>query len=328
MKVCVSIDMDTYREYRRLVDPDGDADGPCFYDDGIPRFLDLFDDCGIRATFFMIGRDAEAPSNRERVREIVARGHEVANHSHTHPYNFRSLTHDEKRAEIENADAAIADLAGTRPVGFRTPSLDVDPATLELLAENDYLYDSSIFPGPFMWAFMLYGKLFVRHDEYSLGSLVTPIAPAQPYFPSATKLHRRVAAPAAEGVSSLVEIPISVVPGLGVPFYGTLMRMLGPKAFDACLRAFGRRKAVLLYALHLLDLVKLDGSSLEQAIGNAPGVGLPFERRRDFTSHVMHRLAEAGEAVPMREFAAGYRAEPGLDRPVGGRPEPESFPEP
>jgi hypothetical protein len=312
MKVCVSIDMDTYREYRRLVDPDGDADGPCFYDDGIPRFLDLFDDCGIRATFFMIGCDADLPANRERVREIVARGHEVANHSHTHPYNFRTLSREQKRSEIEDADAAIADITGTRPVGFRTPSLDVDPVTLELLAENDYLYDSSIFPGPFMWAFMLYGKLFIRHDEYSLGSLVTPTAPAQPYFPHAAKLHRRAAAPAAQGVSSLVEVPISVVPGIGLPFYGTLMRMLGPRVFDWSLRAFGRRKAVLLYALHLLDLVKLEGSSLEEAIKTTPGIGLPFERRRDFTRHVMQGLAAAGNAVPMREFAGSYKAAQGI----------------
>lgn len=308
MKVCVSIDMDTYREYRRLVDPDGDADGPCFYDDGIPRFLDLFDACGIRATFFMIGCDADRSSNCARVREIAARGHEIANHSHTHPYNFRTLSRDEKRAEIVNADAAIADVVGTRPVGFRTPSLDVDPETLELLAENDYLYDSSIFPGPFMWAFMLYGKLFVRHDEYSLGSFLTPTAPAQPYYPNATKLHRRAPARAEQGVSSLIEIPISVVPGIGLPFYGTLMRMLGPKVFDWSLRGFGRRKAVLLYALHLLDLVKLDGSSLGAALESTPGVGIPFERREAFTSHVMHALAGAGEAVPMRELAEVVRA--------------------
>jgi hypothetical protein len=312
MKVCVSIDMDTYREYQRLVDPDGHADGPSFYDDGIPRFLDMFDECGIRATFFMIGRDADLPSNRERVREIAARGHEVANHSHTHPYNFRSLTRDEKRAEIEQADAAIADILGTRPVGFRTPSLDVDTEVLELLAERDYLYDSSLFPGPFLWFFMLYGKIFIRHAGYQLGSLAAPLAPAHPYVPSATKLHRR-AAPAAQGVSSLVEIPVSVVPIVGVPFYGTLMRMLGKRAFDLSLSAFGRRKQVLSYGLHLLDLVRLDGSSLDVAIRNTPGVGLPFERRRDFTHHVMRRLSKVGEAVPIRELAADYRKELGMD---------------
>ncbi|MBW2667729.1 MAG: hypothetical protein JRE13_15695 [Deltaproteobacteria bacterium] len=215
-------------------------------------------------------------------------------------------------ADHGQADSAIADILGTRPVGFRTPSLDVDTEVLELLAERDYLYDSSLFPGPFLWIFMLYGKIFVRHAGYQLGSLTAPLAPAQPYVPSATKLHRR-AAPTAQGVSSLVEIPVSIVPVVGVPFYGTLMRMLGIRAFDLCLSAFGRRKRVLSYGLHLLDLVRLDGSSLEVAIRNTPGVGLPFERRRDFTHHVMRQLAKAGDAVPIRELASDYREELGMN---------------
>jgi peptidoglycan/xylan/chitin deacetylase (PgdA/CDA1 family) len=308
MKVCVSVDMDNYREYQRLVDPDGETDGPSFYDGTVPRFLDLFDRCGIRATFFMIGRDAESAENRKRVREIIACGHEVANHSHTHPYNFRSLSRARKITEIERADAAISDIVGERPVGFRTPSMDVDPETLELIAERGYLYDSSMFPGPFMWLFMLYGKLFVRHPDYQLGSIAAPFAPARPYVPGAEKLHRR-AKPAPSGVSSLVEIPLSLAPAMGIPFYGTLMRMLGPRVFDLCLRAFGRRQSVLHYLLHLFDLVQIDGTPLAGAIRGAPGVGLPFDRRKAFTAHVMGRLAEVGEPAPLCEVAAAYRSE-------------------
>ena len=311
MKVCVSVDMDTYREYRSLIDPDGDGGDFSFYDDAIPRFLDLFDECGMRTTFFMIGRDAEVPSNRVRVREIVARGHEIANHSHTHPYNFRALSRAQKISEIECADAAIADIVGERPVGFRTPSLDVDTETLELLAERSYLYDSSIFPSPFMWAFMLYGKIFVRNANYQLGPIMMPFAPTRPYVPHHVKLYRS-AEPAPSGVSSLVEVPVSVVPGIRVPFYGTLMRRLGVRTFDLCLKAFGRERSALSYILHLLDLVRLDGSPLDRAIQKAPGLGLPFEQRRAFTSHAMQQLAQRGDAVPIREFASAYRAERGM----------------
>jgi peptidoglycan/xylan/chitin deacetylase (PgdA/CDA1 family) len=310
MKICITVDMDDYRDYQRLVDPDGDSQTRSFYDDAVPRFLDLFERCGIRATFFMIGRDADSASNRSRVREIVACGHEVANHSHSHPYNFRSLTREQKVAEVERADAAIADVAGVRPVGFRTPSLDVDPETIEILAERGYLYDSSIFPGPFMWLFMLYGKVFVRHAEYSLGSFWAPTAPSVPYVPSETKLHRR-AQPSARGVSSIVEIPVSLVPGTGVPFYGTLMRMLGPKIFDLGVRV-SRRRQELHYLLHLFDLARIDGSSLDAGIRNSPGVGLSFERRAEFTAHVMETLSGHGEAVPMRELATAFRAEHGM----------------
>jgi peptidoglycan/xylan/chitin deacetylase (PgdA/CDA1 family) len=311
VKVCVSIDMDNYRDYQRLVDPGGDPGDRSFYDDAVPRFLDLFDRCGMRATFFMIGIDADSPGNRARVREIVARGHEVGNHSHTHPYNFRSLTRAQKVAEIEQADAAIADTAGVRPVGFRTPSMDVDPETIEIVAERGYLYDSSIFPGPFMWLFMLYGKLFVRHADYALGSLLTPVAPSQPYVPDARRLNRR-AAPTPTGVSSIVEIPVSLAPYSGLPFYGTLMRRLGTRVFDLGVRATRNRRPVLHYLLHLLDLAQIDGSSLEAGIRSSPGLGLSFERREAFTAHVMEQLSQLGEAVPMREVAQAFRQERGM----------------
>ena len=140
---------------------------------------------------------------------------------------------------------------------------------------------------------------------------MTPLAPSQPYVPSAEKLHRR-APPAASGVSSIVEIPVSLVPALGIPFYGTLMRMLGPRVFDLGLWASGRRRSVLHYLLHLLDLARIDGSSLDARIRSAPGLGLSFERRRAFTTHVMERLSRAGEVVPMREVAVAYRAERGM----------------
>jgi hypothetical protein len=189
--------------------------------------------------------------------------------------------------------------------------MDVDPETLELIAERGYLYDSSMFPGPFMWLFMLYAKLFVRHADHQLGSIASPLAPARPYVPSAEKLHRP-ARPAPSGVSSLVEIPLSLTPAAGIPFYGTLMRMLGLRAFDLCLGAFGRRRSVLHYVLHLFDLVQIDGSSLAGAIRGTPGVGLSFERRKAFTAHVMARLAEVGEPAPLREVAAAYRDQHGM----------------
>ena len=97
------------------------------------------------------------------------------------------------------------------------------------------------------------------------------------------------------------------------------MRMLGARAFDLGLRAFGRQRFVLHYLLHLLDLVQLEGSSLGGAIDRTPGVGLPFERREAFTSHVMRRLSQLGGAVPMREVAEAYRAENA--GPANGRAE-------
>lgn len=314
MKICVTIDMDNYGEYRSLVDSTGAEAEASFYRDAAPRFLDLLDEHGVRATFFVIGRDAARPEHRKILAEMAARGHEIGNHSYTHPYNFRELTAAEKKAEIVQAEAAIADVVGERPVGFRTPSCDVDLETLTLLSERGYLYDSSIFPSPFMWAFMLYGKLIVHRSDYQLGHPLSVFAPGLPYVPSADRLHRPSAS-AGDG-PEIVEIPISVVPGLRVPFYSTLLRLLGPRVFDLCVRTYGRRRSVLHMLFHLIELADLSETSLGRAMHKAPGLGVSEGQRQRFVSHSVGALARLGAGVPMREVAHEVLAARGRPRAV------------
>lgn len=103
------------------------------FDDGpdaevTPRVLDLLDGAGARATFFVIAERAlAAPA---LTREIVARGHTLANHSAAHRHNFSLLGPAALRREIGRAQQILADLAGVRahcfraPAGLRNPLLD------------------------------------------------------------------------------------------------------------------------------------------------------------------------------------------------------------
>ncbi|HEY4555446.1 MAG TPA: polysaccharide deacetylase family protein [Lysobacter sp.] len=90
-------------------------DGPS--DDTAPM-LDLLDAHGARATFFLVGeRAAQRP---ELVREIVRRGHEVANHSHAHPQAwFWALGPRRMREEIGRTQAVLHGLTGRAPRWFR-----------------------------------------------------------------------------------------------------------------------------------------------------------------------------------------------------------------
>jgi peptidoglycan/xylan/chitin deacetylase (PgdA/CDA1 family) len=310
LKVCVSVDLDNYQEYQRLVDP-GAADAErSFFGEALPRFLDLFDRHGLRATFFLIGRDAARPAHRALLREICARGHEIGNHSWSHPHNLRSFSRAQKEREIAQGEAALADATGERPVGFRTPSVDVDAEVLEILAERGYLYDSSIIPSPLMWAFMLYGRLFVRESDYQLGLWRAALAPARPYWPDARAIHRERRAGAAG--AALLELPVSVTPILRLPYYGTLWRLLGPRAFALALRLHGPARGAAHLMLHLLDLVDWQGSPLGAALSRAPGVAVGFERRRRFVDGASAALAARGEPATLRELAALCRAARGI----------------
>ena len=82
------------------------------------EILALLEKHGVKATFFIIG------SNAERHPEIVAKeaagGHELANHSYTHP-KLSVLTEVEIKAEIERTDEAIKKASGVTPKLFRPP---------------------------------------------------------------------------------------------------------------------------------------------------------------------------------------------------------------
>ena len=93
-------------------------DGP--HPDVTPRVLDLLAGAGARATFFCIGRRAEAYP--ELTAEIVRRGHRIENHSHTHPHLFACYAWGALRREIERAQDAIERTAGRRPRLFRAPA--------------------------------------------------------------------------------------------------------------------------------------------------------------------------------------------------------------
>ena len=306
MKVCISIDLDNYQDYQSLVDTSIEGDPPTFYTDALPRFLDLFDECGIRATFFAIGRDLSRPENRSILRQAFDRGHEIGNHSFTHPYNFRQLSREQKEKEIDDAHAAIADLLGAPPVGFRAPSCEVDLELLELLDERNYLYDSSVFPSPLMWLFMIYGKLFIKRDHYQLGSAWAAAAPNQPYWPSDRALYRREKDPSRQA-TRVLEIPFSTLTPLRIPFYSTFLRILGTRFFDGMTSGYGSKKPSLHALFHQIEFSDFHGTELEKAMANTPALAAPFSSRSRYMNHVMARLSTAGDPVPLQELASAYR---------------------
>jgi 2,3-diketo-5-methylthio-1-phosphopentane phosphatase len=99
------------------------------FDDGpsedTERILDVLRAYDLKATFFMLGRQVELFP--ELARRVVADGHEIGNHSYSHPiYLFRS--HGATRLQIERAQKIITDVTGTQPrlarppCGVRTPA--------------------------------------------------------------------------------------------------------------------------------------------------------------------------------------------------------------
>ncbi len=110
------------------------------------RVLDLFDEHDTRATFFFVGWVAQ--KFPRLVQETVNRGHEVACHSYWHRTIY-SLDPKEFRNDTRRAKQIIEDAGGTRVLGYRAPSWSITKDclwALDILAEEGFLYDSSIYP--------------------------------------------------------------------------------------------------------------------------------------------------------------------------------------
>ena len=93
------------------------------FDDGpsainTPRLLDMLKQRGIKATFFLIGENVQA--HPEIVKRILAEGHEIGNHTWTHPQLSR-LSYDRVKSEISRTQDAIKEASGYTPTLLRPP---------------------------------------------------------------------------------------------------------------------------------------------------------------------------------------------------------------
>ncbi len=122
------------------------------FDDGpVPpytaRVLDILARECVKATFFIVGRQARAFP--ELVRRIHAEGHTIGTHSENHPFNFARLPAARARAEIDDGFASTAAALGaTGAVApfFRFPGLKRSPENEQALSERGVMTWSADFP--------------------------------------------------------------------------------------------------------------------------------------------------------------------------------------
>lgn len=94
------------------------------FDDGphqkwTPVLLDYLRDHGIKAVFFVLGRNVTLAGGRDIVRRAAAEGHQIGNHSYSHP-DLTKLSASQVRDEIRRTEELIAEFAGGRKL-FRPP---------------------------------------------------------------------------------------------------------------------------------------------------------------------------------------------------------------
>lgn len=144
--------------------------------DNTRRCLDLFDTHHVKATFFTLGWVAKR--DPDLIREIAARGHEVASHGYDHT-KVNQQTPAAFLADVQKTKALLEDLCGQEVKGYRAAGFSIGadtPWAHEKLAEAGHAYSSSTHP--------------IDHDHY--GDAAAPRTPYRP-LPNAPLIEAPVA---------------------------------------------------------------------------------------------------------------------------------------
>ena len=168
----------------------------------VNRLMDILDEYQTRATFFILGWVAER--HPYLIRAIRQRGHELASHGYAHQCIY-TQTPQQFREETRRSKRIIEDATGESILGYRAASYSITQQSLwalEILREEGFVYDSSIFP--------------IHHDRYGI--------PESSRFGYLVKGHAD---------SGLVELPPSTirVAGINIPIAGGGYFRIYPYAF-------------------------------------------------------------------------------------------------
>ncbi|MGA2314882.1 MAG: polysaccharide deacetylase family protein [Thermodesulfobacteriota bacterium] len=268
-KCSISVDMDPIDHYlqARSYSPLKGTNLNAVYEDSLPRFLDVFDRFNVRATFFVVAKDAQNQSNRVRLREIVQRGHEIANHTCRHYQYFVNLPYQDQRNEIQEADKILSDVVGGKISGFRAPGWGITSETLDILESLDYRYDSSVFPSS-MISLISYVNWLMNKGRLkrSVGSSFNiGMAPKVPYHPAHQHFWKK-------GNRNILEMPPTVLPFIQFPFLGTVLYLFGASWFKLNAKYVSWFARPLLYELHGLELVDYYTSINDPRLKAKPGL--------------------------------------------------------
>lgn len=189
------------------------------------KLLRIFDDAGVKATFFILGYVAER--HPDIIRRIKDEGHEIGTHGFSHTLIYTQEP-DVFREELTRAISFLEDTTGEKVLGHRAPFFSITKDSLwalDILGELGVKYDSSIFP--------------VLNYRYGIAD-----APRFPYTIKREKYE-------------FVEFPISTLklPGFTLPISGgAYFRIYPYQVTKQAIKAVNRQGQPVTFYLHPWEL--------------------------------------------------------------------------
>lgn len=293
----VGVDVDHLKHYYRIHGFDESSATEAAWAVGVPRFVDLFAEVGVPATFYCVSEDLEVDGTAERMRAVVAAGHEIGNHSWRHRYDLIHMDPVARRAEVEQGRSQLEAAAGVPVVGFRAPGYNTTADLLADVAATGHIYDSSLFPCvPYYTAKAMVMGLMRLRGRRSKSVLVPPAfltGPRTPYRINPVVPHRRGA--------GMMEYPISVA--AGVPLIGTAFTAMGRRASLTATALALRLNRHVTLEFHAADLLAVKDDGLDRRLTVQPDLRVSVARKRRIFRDVLRMVAARTTVMRLDEMA-------------------------
>lgn len=289
---CIALDYEDIKHLFATLNLKQVAPSQAMFEQVADRFLEILDRHGVKATLFVIGEDILKPHNRKGLQRFIDAGHEVANHTLTHPFGMRRLSYAEKEHEIDAAQAILEEATGQRVVGYKAPLHDIDADVIDILEKRGYLYDASVYPSFFNPVLNVFYYFVGGGRPLGLGDWQCSTAPNRPYVLGHPYWRR--------GSRSLLEFPISQIPGLRFPVYATVLFTAGMASFRASF-ACVKHTRFLTYVFHSFDLLGENDEGVVSSLRRYPAMRHPLAKRLEMVDQVIGTLARRFKTVTYRE---------------------------
>lgn len=300
---CIAIDADPLSCYfnRINVKPTEETNLNALYDSSIPRFLDLLDEFNIKATFLIVAKEALYKQNKNIIKELFHRGHEVASHTMTHTRPFANIPKERKKYEIFESKKVLSDIIGSPIVGFRGNDYSVDCETLDLLEEAGYIYDCSNYSSFVAPLINLLDYLSYKGKGASL--LVPPprhgFSPRGPYHPG-----KKISW--LKGNRKILEIPSTAIPLIGLQYSSPIFFNLGMKALKFSCRLLNFTKLPLIHSFQGIDLVDYHKEVKNSKLKVIRGITIPLSKKIDLCKKILGIYKQQYQIITLKELALKY----------------------
>ncbi len=299
-RASLSLDLDNEWAYLKTQGEKGWESFPSYLPDAVPKILECLEERKLKATFFVVGKDAELEGNHEALRQVSDANHEVANHSYMHEPWLQNYSEEELNIELDRSESAIKSATGVSPKGWRGPGFSGSATLRRLLCRRGYQYDASTFPT--FLGFIARTYFFLNSDLPKeekkeraglYGSFRDGFLSLKPFVWQTEE-------------GELLEIPVSTMPIVKAPIHASYLLFLARYSEGLALAYL--KTALWLHRLFrvepsfLLHPTDFLGGDEVPSMKFFPAMDLDGEKKRAFMRRVLGALADRFEVLPMGQY--------------------------